>query len=175
MIDALRIHSRQQYLGKRTDQKIIEGEDELRDEMTLFDPSQLTEAEKSRIRLKQEIVKLAKEHQSLKDDEEKYQIPEGLVNDQGKIDFNKRNQKLQGKYVDVLPGDKTDEDLWQTHQVPIHHATVCIPLTANRLMVPHSNSARRTRNRLAMIMNMYSKIKLNSFRMKLLRAPTLKH
>ena len=77
IISRLRIDSRRKYLEKRKDDQLVLLEGELKDEKRLFKGTKLTEKEKRDYEYKQNVLKLAKEHDKASEIEKKrkYFIP----------------------------------------------------------------------------------------------------
>lgn len=77
IVSKLRVDSRRKYLEKRKDDQLILLEGELKDEQRLFRDTRLTEKEKKDIEYKQNVLRLAKEHDKASEIEQKrkYFIP----------------------------------------------------------------------------------------------------
>lgn len=77
IVSKLRIDSRRKYLEKRKEDQLLLLEGELKDEQRLFRDTQLTEKEKRDYEYKQNVLRLAKEHDKASEIEQKrkYFIP----------------------------------------------------------------------------------------------------
>ena len=78
MVPDLRKESRRKYLAKRKEDKLLELQDDIRDDEFLFDEEQLTERERAERRYKKTVLTLAVEHSKAGEIEkvQRYHMPE---------------------------------------------------------------------------------------------------
>jgi len=112
----LRDESRSAYLKKRTERELTLLERELEDEDEMFDADKLTEAEKRRLELRREVLKLAKGDKS-KDDKNDgfYRLPDEYDELEGKTKAEKDNALLKSRYVEEVH-EKSEQQLWEEEQ-----------------------------------------------------------
>merc|ERR1712038_1223645 len=99
--DDIRIKSRREYLKKREEDKMVELEQEIKDDKWLFSGQKLTRREKARPAQKERILEISKQYKKVVRDEadQRYHIPEESRN------------KLNDKYVEIEEqGDMKDTD-----------------------------------------------------------------
>ena len=118
----LRVRSREDYLVKRTDQKLVELEDDLKDEDYLYSGVRLTNKEKIEKEMKLELLKLAKEKQNMNFDEGGYDMPDAYVavDDEGiavKRDKDRELEVLHGRSQDIEETVRTEQEVWEEHQL----------------------------------------------------------
>lgn len=65
VVSQLREKARHEYLAERQDKKLLELEDDIRDEEFLFRNQKLTDVERRRLDEKKRMLQLAREHQRL--------------------------------------------------------------------------------------------------------------
>jgi pre-mRNA-splicing factor ATP-dependent RNA helicase DHX16 len=107
--------SRREYLKKREDKEISLLEDAIRDESYLFEGEEMTEAEKKRLEVNKQILAQAKGR--VKGEVvEGYHIPDGYENEDGKIDFKKRDEALYERYEEEAEV-VTEQQAWEDTQV----------------------------------------------------------
>lgn len=115
----LRKVSREVYLKKRRDQKLVEIREDIIDHEYLFEGVKLTEAEERELRYKKEIYELAKERLEEVDDGE-YRMPETYDQDGG-VNQEKRFAALIQRYRDPGAEDKmnpfAEQEAWEEHQI----------------------------------------------------------
>ncbi|XP_042391527.1 pre-mRNA-splicing factor ATP-dependent RNA helicase DEAH1-like isoform X1 [Zingiber officinale] len=115
----LRKVSRQVYLQKRRDQKLLELKDEIVDHEYIFEGVKLTEAEESQHRFKKKIYELASEHIEDVDDINEYRMPEAY-DQEGGVNQEKRFAAAIHRYRDPGAGDKMDpfaeQEAWENYQ-----------------------------------------------------------
>ena len=115
IVPRLRQVSRREYLKKREPQKLQELEDSIRDESFLFEDAPLTKVEKERQQINLELLKLARDRARGMGKIEGYVIPEGDLDDEGKIDKKKREALLDARYMpDEVMAD--DQKEWEEVQ-----------------------------------------------------------
>ncbi|KAJ6843325.1 pre-mRNA-splicing factor ATP-dependent RNA helicase DEAH1 [Iris pallida] len=116
---SLRKVSRQVYLQKRRDQKLLEIRDDIIDHEYIFEGVKLTEAEERELRYKKKIYELAKEHLDV-DDISEYKMPEAYDQD-GVVNQEKRFAAAIQRYRDPGAGDKmnpfAEQEAWEEHQI----------------------------------------------------------
>eukprot|EP01043_Picozoa_sp_COSAG02_P045924 COSAG02_NODE_4248_length_5586_cov_74.948424_3_plen_1100_part_00 len=118
----LRVRSREDYLVKRTDQKLVELEDDLKDEDYLYSGVKLTKKEKIEKEMKLELLRLAKEKQNMNFDEGGYDMPDAYVDvdDEGvavKRDKDRELEVLHGRTQDIEETVRTEQEVWEEHQL----------------------------------------------------------
>ncbi|XP_072988672.1 pre-mRNA-splicing factor ATP-dependent RNA helicase DEAH1-like isoform X2 [Typha latifolia] len=116
----LRKVSRQVYLQKRRDQKLLEIRDDIIDHEYIFEGVKLTEAEERELRYKKKIYELAKEHLEDADNVNEYRMPEAY-DVEGGINQEKRFAAAMQRYRDGGAGDKmnpfAEQEAWEEHQI----------------------------------------------------------
>ncbi|XP_019710847.1 pre-mRNA-splicing factor ATP-dependent RNA helicase DEAH1 isoform X2 [Elaeis guineensis] len=116
----LRKVSRQVYLQKRRDQKLLELRDDIIDHEYLFEGVKLTDAEERELRYKKKIYELAKEHLEDFDDISEYRMPEAY-DQEGGVNQEKRFAAAMQRYRDPDAGDKmnpfAEQEAWEEHQI----------------------------------------------------------
>jgi pre-mRNA-splicing factor ATP-dependent RNA helicase DHX16 len=121
-IEALRIRSREDYVKKRTDQKLIELQDDLKDEQFLYSGVKLTAKEKAETKMKEELLKLALERQNINYDEGQYNMPDAYVDvdDEGVAKTRDREKELEvlhGRVEDIEEEVQTEQQIWEETQL----------------------------------------------------------
>jgi pre-mRNA-splicing factor ATP-dependent RNA helicase DHX16 len=107
--------SRREYLKKREAKELTLLEDSIRDESYLFEGEEQTEAEKKRLEVNTQILAQAKKR--VKGEViEGYHIPDGYENEDGKIDFKKRDEALHERYEEEAEV-VTEQQAWEDTQV----------------------------------------------------------
>lgn len=116
----LRKVSRQVYLQKRRDQKILELRDDIIDHDYIFEGVKLTEAEERELRYKKKIYELAKEHLEDFDNINEYRMPDAY-DEEGGVNQEKRFAAAMQRYRDPGAGDKmnpfAEQEAWEEHQI----------------------------------------------------------
>ncbi|KAG1347828.1 pre-mRNA-splicing factor ATP-dependent RNA helicase DEAH1 [Cocos nucifera] len=116
----LRKVSRQVYLQKRRDQKLLELRDDIIDHEYLFEGVKLTDAEERELRYKKKIYELAKEHLEDFDNISEYRMPEAY-DQEGGVNQEKRFAAAVQRYRDPNAGDKmnpfAEQEAWEEHQI----------------------------------------------------------
>ncbi|KAK8945605.1 putative pre-mRNA-splicing factor ATP-dependent RNA helicase [Platanthera guangdongensis] len=119
-ISNLRKVSRQVYLQKRRDQKLLEIRDDIIDHEYIFEGVKLTKAEEQELRYKKKIYELAQEHLDDSDKIEEYRIPEAYDQDGG-INQEKRFAVAMQRYRDSGVSEKmnpfAEQEAWEEHQI----------------------------------------------------------
>ncbi|TXT11242.1 hypothetical protein VHUM_01993 [Vanrija humicola] len=119
VMDDLRLHSRQEYLTKREQQRLDLLKMELEDEKALFRGQQLSKREMEEYQRKVELVKILEARQKIDDGTEGYMLPDDYITEQGRIDSKKRKNALYKRYDEAKPKDGefvTDIDTWEESQ-----------------------------------------------------------
>ncbi|CAL9155851.1 unnamed protein product, partial [Musa hybrid cultivar] len=115
----LRKVSRQVYLQKRRDQKLVELRDEIIDHDYIFEGVKLTEAEERELRYKKKIYELASEHLEDVDNINEYRMPEAY-DQEGGVNQERRFAAAMLRYRDAGAGDKMDpfaeQEEWENYQ-----------------------------------------------------------
>ncbi|XP_039127210.1 pre-mRNA-splicing factor ATP-dependent RNA helicase DEAH1 isoform X2 [Dioscorea cayenensis subsp. rotundata] len=116
----LRVVSRQMYLQKRREKKLLELRDDIIDHEYLFEGVKLTEAEEREFRYKKQIFELAKEHVENLDDIDEYRMPDAY-DQEGGVNQEKRFAAAVQRYKDSAVGDKmnpfAEQEAWEEHQI----------------------------------------------------------
>lgn len=116
----LRKVSRQVYLQKRRDQKLLEIKDDIIDHEYIFEGVKLTDAEERELRYKKKIYELAKEHLDDTDKIEEYRMPEAY-DQEGGVNQEKRFAVAMQRYRDSGSSDKmnpfAEQEAWEEHQI----------------------------------------------------------
>ncbi|WOL07745.1 pre-mRNA-splicing factor ATP-dependent RNA helicase DEAH1 isoform X2 [Canna indica] len=115
----LRKVSRQVYLQKRRDQKLLELRDEIIDHEYIFEGVKLTEAEERELRYKKKIFELASEHMEDVDSINEYRMPEAY-DQEGGVNQEKRFAAAMQRYRDPGAAEKMDpfaeQEAWENYQ-----------------------------------------------------------
>jgi HrpA-like helicases len=115
-LQTLREESRRAYLKKRTERELTLLERELAEEEELFDVEKLTEAEKKRLALRREVLKLAKgESRQKETNDEFYKLPDEYEEQEGRTKAEKDKALLKSRYVEEKR-EKTEQELWEEEQ-----------------------------------------------------------
>ncbi|OAY84052.1 putative pre-mRNA-splicing factor ATP-dependent RNA helicase DHX16 [Ananas comosus] len=116
----LRKVSRQVYLQKRRDQKLLEIRDDIIDHEYIFEGVKLTEAEEREYRYKRKIYELAKEHLEDVDNINEYKMPEAY-DMEGRVNQEKRFAAAMQRYRDPEAAEKmnpfAEQEAWEEHQI----------------------------------------------------------
>lgn len=113
----LREISRQEYLKKREEQRLLLAERELEDELFLFKEEELTKKERQELEYKRQVLQLAKERMSINDNVEGYQMPEDYITEKGKLDKKKQEQLLYGRYREDEGPPVNEQQQWEAEQI----------------------------------------------------------
>lgn len=118
--NTLRKVSRQEYLKKREEKKLLELRDDIEDEQYLFDGVKLTEAEYREHRYKKEIYELVKKRSEDADNIDEYRMPEAY-DQEGGVNQEKRFSVAMQRYRDSGSGEKmnpfAEQEAWEEHQI----------------------------------------------------------
>jgi len=115
-LQSLRKESRRAYLKKRTERELTLLERELEDDEEMFDTDKLTEAEKKRLQLRKEVLKLAKGDRSNEDKNDGfYRLPDEYEELEGKTKAEKDSALLKSRYVEEIH-EKSEQQLWEEEQ-----------------------------------------------------------
>lgn len=118
-LKSLREESRRAYLKQRTERELKLLEQELEDEEDMFDGEELTEAEKKRIQLRKQILRMARDDKAKKERDEEdgfYRLPDEYEDQEGRTKAEKENALLKSRYVEDKV-EKTEQQLWEEAQV----------------------------------------------------------
>lgn len=121
LVPELRLKSRRSYVDKRAQQQILIAEDLVKYEETVFDGEKLSAAEKRRAEVQRKTLELAKKRITKHTDEKMYQIPDGFLTEDGKIDKTKKEAVIRAKYEEEVK-QRTDQEFWEDEQT--HHAVM---------------------------------------------------
>ncbi|KAJ3076359.1 hypothetical protein HDU98_003941 [Podochytrium sp. JEL0797] len=115
----LRIRSRQEYLGKREEQRLLLLEKEIDDEEFLFRTETLSKRELRDLEYKKQVLKLAKERMKINDKVDGYQMPDDYITEKGKLDKKKLDSVLYKRYEDNEDPDAfvSEQTVWEDHQI----------------------------------------------------------
>ncbi|KAJ3379990.1 hypothetical protein HDU84_006254 [Entophlyctis sp. JEL0112] len=109
----LRLRSRQEYLGKREEQRLLLLEREVDDEEYLFKNERLSKREIREMEYKKQVLKLAKERMKISDK------VDGYMAKKGKLDKKKKESVLYKRYEDNEDPDAfvSEQTIWEDHQI----------------------------------------------------------
>lgn len=120
LLPDLRKGSRRAYLAKREPQKLKELELSIQDEKYLFNEEELTVEERNEMKLKEQLFKIAKERVNLQDQVVGYQIPDSEFDANGKINSQKKLDKLMQRFQEPTEiethGESLDQVEWEARQ-----------------------------------------------------------
>ncbi|KAJ3332643.1 hypothetical protein HDU76_013529 [Blyttiomyces sp. JEL0837] len=116
-LNDIRERSRQQYLGKREDVKILMLEQEIRDEEELFRNEKMSKTERKNLEYKKEVLRLAKERMKISDKVDGYMMPEDYITEKGKLDKKKQDAALYGRYEENDESFVTEQSKWEDLQI----------------------------------------------------------
>ena len=114
-LQSLREESRRSYLKKRKKRELTLLERELADEEEMFNVDQLTEAEKKRLELRKEVLKLAKGDSKDDKNGDFYRLPDEYEEQEGRTKAEKDSALLKSRYVEEKY-EKTEQQLWEEEQ-----------------------------------------------------------
>ena len=136
-ISDMRAESKRAYLQKRTKRELELLEREIEDEEDLIarvgGAHTLTAEEKRELQLKRDILRMAREHGHVGDDEKEadgyYRLPDEFDDSQdekkkGKTRAQKGEDLLTGRYVEVA-AEKTEQQLWEEGQTQMAAGEFC--------------------------------------------------
>lgn len=115
-IEMIREASRQHYLERREQKELKLLEVSLRDENELFEGVPLTEQEKKRQEIQQNILNMAKDRDRFNYRDDGYHIPDGYEDERGKIDKSKRDAVLTARY-EIEERVVSEQEQWEEEQV----------------------------------------------------------
>ncbi|KAJ1560194.1 hypothetical protein HK405_007923, partial [Cladochytrium tenue] len=116
-LDELRVLSRQQYLGKREEQRVLLLEREIRDEEELFGRERLTRAERDAMAKKKELLRIIRERMTISDKYDGYMMPEDYITEKGKLDKKKQEAALKQRYQETDESYVPDQQIWEDLQI----------------------------------------------------------
>ncbi|OCF30370.1 pre-mRNA-splicing factor ATP-dependent RNA helicase DHX16 [Kwoniella heveanensis CBS 569] len=119
VIDDLRLHSRQEYLTKREQQRLDLLKMEIADEELLFRNQKMSKREQQELDRKKELIKIMEARQRIDDGTDGYMLPDDYITEQGKIDQKKKKNALYKRYEESKPVEGqfvTDVDQWEASQ-----------------------------------------------------------
>ena len=117
-IAVLREKSRRQYLEKREGDQLQALEGDLKDEEYLFDKEELTTREKEDLRMKRELLNIAKQYNKVQESDggQRYQIPEEKRGQNVKQNYDQVDEQYVGKY-------KNEQEKWEADHFKGTHFT----------------------------------------------------
>ena len=120
-MEALRIRSRQQYLGKREAEKLALLRKQVAEETEeLRTNPDLSTREKAEFAKNREVLRLAEERLRIDDYRDGYMLPEDYITEKGKIDRKKKEEALYKRYVDRDEHGQeryvTEQEEWEREQ-----------------------------------------------------------
>ncbi|WVW82331.1 hypothetical protein I302_104338 [Kwoniella bestiolae CBS 10118] len=118
-IEDLRLHSRQEYLTKREQQRLDLLKMEIEDEKILFRNQKMSKRELAEFERKKELIKIMEARQKIDDGTDGYMMPDDYITEQGRIDQKKKKNALYQRYEDSKPVEGqfvTDVDQWEYSQ-----------------------------------------------------------
>jgi len=117
VVDSLRELSRQQYLEKREQQEVKLLEMAVKDEAYLFDGVELTEAERKRREVNENIIRMATDKHRFSYKDDGYQMPDTYEDaETGRVDRRKREGALTARY-EAEEVVRSEQDVWEEEQV----------------------------------------------------------
>ena len=117
-IPELREFSRQKYLEKREAQERELLRQAIQDEEELFQGVKLTAAEKRKLDLDKEVLRLAESRVNAEKEARSglYYLPDAYTTEDGKLDKAKRDKVLLERYEEREGVPKTEQEQWEEHQ-----------------------------------------------------------
>ncbi|WWC66303.1 uncharacterized protein I206_100204 [Kwoniella pini CBS 10737] len=118
-IEDLRLHSRQEYLTKREQQRLDLLKMEIEDEKILFRNQKMSKREEQEYERKKELIKIMEARQRIDDGTNGYMMPDDYITEQGRIDQKKKKNALYQRYDESKPVEGqfvTDVDQWEYSQ-----------------------------------------------------------
>lgn len=116
MIDELKKRSRQEYLKKREEQKLLSLKMNITQEEQAFGDVCLTEAEKKRLEYSKQILNIAEERRKLDQPLDRYALPETYEIEKDKEKRRNQEQALYKRYSGKTEV-KDSSDQWQESQI----------------------------------------------------------
>eukprot|EP00039_Didymoeca_costata_P030367 m.29206 g.29206 ORF g.29206 m.29206 type:complete len:1054 (-) comp8076_c0_seq1:74-3235(-) len=124
VVPKLRKEAREIYLAERSERKLDEFIDDIRDEEYIFG-DELTEAEKKELEIKKKTLAIAQEYRDLdktmREQQEGYEIPENIVDENEQTrDAKAQNALLKQRYVedrDENAGPQFEQKQWEQEQM----------------------------------------------------------
>jgi pre-mRNA-splicing factor ATP-dependent RNA helicase DHX16 len=116
MIDELKKRSRQEYLKKREEQKLLSLKMNIVQEEQAFGDVNLTEAEKKRLEYNKQILNIAEERRKLDQPLDRYALPETYEVEKDKEKRRSQEQALYKRYSGKSDY-KDSSDQWQESQI----------------------------------------------------------
>ncbi|KAN0064421.1 hypothetical protein ACQY0O_002794 [Thecaphora frezii] len=108
---SLRDRSRQEYLAKRSQQRIELLRLEIQDEERFFRGVKMSKREKRDLEYKKQVLRLAEERAQIDDGDGGYAMPDDYITEQGKLDMRKKEQALYQRYNEA----RAERHAHQTH------------------------------------------------------------
>ncbi|GAC94707.1 pre-mRNA splicing factor [Pseudozyma hubeiensis SY62] len=108
---SLRDRSRQEYLAKRSQQRMELLRLEIQDEERFFRGLKMSKREERDLAYKKEVLRLAEERARIDDRDTGYAMPEDYITEKGKLDTAKKEQALYQRYNDA----RTERLAQQSH------------------------------------------------------------
>ena len=121
LVDAQREKARQVYLEKREADRITLLEEEIADEEFMFEGIEMTERERRALDKKKQLLEYVKAKQAIDDTYDGYQMPEQYEDEKGRLDREKQQKAMFGRYVD--DGDEEErapnheQMVWEEEQI----------------------------------------------------------
>ncbi|KAJ3218005.1 hypothetical protein HDU67_006905 [Dinochytrium kinnereticum] len=118
-LPSLREVSRQEYLKKREDMKLLLLEREIAEEEYLFSGEKLSKRERKELEFKKTALKLAKERMKINDKPDGYMMPEDYITEKGKLDKKKQEAVLYKRYQDNEDPENfiSEQSVWEDYQI----------------------------------------------------------
>ncbi|KAJ3229608.1 hypothetical protein HDU78_008921 [Chytriomyces hyalinus] len=118
-VTGLRERSRQEYLKKREEQRLLMLEREIDDEKYLFKTENLSKREKKELAYKEQVLQLAKERMKINDKHDGYMMPDDYITEKGKLDKKKKESVLYKRYEDNEDPEAfiSEQTNWEDHQI----------------------------------------------------------
>ncbi|KXN74448.1 putative pre-mRNA-splicing factor ATP-dependent RNA helicase DHX16-like protein [Conidiobolus coronatus NRRL 28638] len=109
--------SRQEYLRKREQSRVLMLQERVRDEEELFGSDHKTKREIRELEKDKEILRIVNERQKIQNqDVQGYVMPEDYITEKGKIDSKKKEEALYARYKE---DEKivTEQEQWEQNQI----------------------------------------------------------
>lgn len=119
----IRERARQKYLREREEQRLILLEREIQEEKRLFQGQKLTKAERQALQEKEEVLRLARERERIDTGLGGYSMPEDYLDEKGRLDSQRREQVLFGRYQEDEEAKgkdgrfMTEQEQWEDTQI----------------------------------------------------------
>jgi pre-mRNA-splicing factor ATP-dependent RNA helicase DHX16 len=114
-VPTLREKSRQEYLSMREKQQLELQKRYIQDEEFLFQEKERTRQENQKLQLQKELVSMASKRAMKEEVSETYHMPDNYINEQGKLETDKRNALLTQRYKPDVRA-KSDQEVWEGEQ-----------------------------------------------------------